>query len=64
MIYIYVQAEMLKWKALKLSIYSLKNEGQEGKTGLFQGKEGRGYREKVNECEYGGDILYSYMKIE
>jgi hypothetical protein len=41
---------------LGLSIWSLKiHEGQVG--------DGR-HKEKMNEGEYGGCILYSYLKIE
>jgi hypothetical protein len=38
-----------------------------GETGLFQEwvpVGGGRHKEKVNEGEYGGYILYSYMKIE
>jgi hypothetical protein len=45
----------------------LKKEEQEGKTGLFQSgyqwKVG-GHKERRNKSEYGGCILYLYMKIE
>jgi hypothetical protein len=47
--------------------YTLKkNEGLEGKTGLFWRwvTMGRENKERGNESEYGGCILYSYMKIE
>jgi hypothetical protein len=39
----------------------LKNEGQEGKTGLFclwESVVGSGHKERLNESEYGGCILY------
>jgi hypothetical protein len=41
------------------SIHTLKkNDGQEGWVQVG------GHRERVNESEYGGCILYSQMKIE
>jgi hypothetical protein len=41
------------------------NEGQEGKTGPFQGwVPVRGIKERVKEGKYSGSILYSCMKIE
>jgi hypothetical protein len=47
----------------------LKNEEQEVKQvlprGAFQWEEGEnGHKESVNKGEYGGCILYSYVKIE
>jgi hypothetical protein len=49
-----------------ISICLKGNEGQEGKTGLFLGvgTSGNGNKEKGNEGEYGGCILYPYVKIE
>jgi hypothetical protein len=51
---------------LTINIHFLKNEGEEGKAGLFQRwvPVGQGHKERVNEGEYGRFILYSYMKIE
>jgi hypothetical protein len=47
--------------------YTKKNEGEEGKIGLFWEcvpvGDG-GHKERVNEGEYSRCILYSYMKIE
>jgi hypothetical protein len=45
--------------------FSLINEGQEGKTDPdgYQSEKG-GQKERVKEGEYGGNILYSCMKIE
>jgi hypothetical protein len=44
-----------------------KNDGQEGKINLFWDGyqwEGGGHKERGNEGEYGGCILYLYMQIE
>jgi hypothetical protein len=44
-----------------------KNKGQEGKTVPAWGLVpvgGEGYREGVKEDEYGGDAMYSCMKME
>jgi hypothetical protein len=57
----YIQA----WRVYQYTLF--KNEGQEGKTGLFWGWyqwEVGGHKERVNEGEYDGCILYSYMKTE
>jgi hypothetical protein len=50
---------------LNISIL-FKNEGQEDKTGPFQGwvPVGGGHKERVKDSEYGGRILYSCMKME
>jgi hypothetical protein len=45
----------------------LKNEGQEGKINLFLRwlpVGGDGHKERGNEDEYGGCVLYPYLKIE
>jgi hypothetical protein len=45
---------------------AFKNEGQEGKTGSVWGLApvgGGGYQERVWEGEYGGNIMYSCMKM-
>jgi hypothetical protein len=50
-----------------INIHVLKNEGQEGKTGLFYRWVPLGVggdKERVNESEFCGGILYQYMKIE
>jgi hypothetical protein len=44
-----------------------KNEGQEGKINLFRGRvqwERSGHKERGNEGEFGGCILYQYKKIK
>jgi hypothetical protein len=53
--------EVPRWNPLGLSIYAYKNERQTGKVDLFQGWVSV---EGVNEGEYVGCILYSYMKRE
>jgi hypothetical protein len=49
-------------------MYTLKKlKGRRKKIGLFQGwvpMEGGGHKERGNEGEYVGCILYSYKKIE
>jgi hypothetical protein len=58
--YIY-RPDILRQNSLGLSIYTKKkNEGQTDKIGLFWGE----HKGKVNEDEYGGFILYSFMKRE
>jgi hypothetical protein len=32
--------------------------------GVGTSGRGSGYKERMNECDYGGYILYSYVKIE
>jgi hypothetical protein len=51
-----------------INIYLIfKNEGQEGKIYLFGGGhqwEGSRHKERGNEGEYTGCVLYSHMKIK
>jgi hypothetical protein len=53
---------------LRLSKYTFKTmKARRIKTDLFLGCEPmgkRGHKEKVNEVEYSGRTLHSYMKIE
>jgi hypothetical protein len=49
-----------------INVHFLKNEGQECKTGLFCGGywwDGEGHKERVNEGEHSGCILYSHLKL-
>jgi hypothetical protein len=46
---------------------SLKNGGQKGKTGSvwrLVAVGGGGYKERVEEGEYGGNVMYSCIKME
>jgi hypothetical protein len=64
MIYTYLKCQ--DNPTLELSIYTFfKNEGQDGKIGLFQemGTSGRG-QERANNRKYSEYIFYSYMHIE
>jgi hypothetical protein len=52
---------------MDFTIYTLKNGGQEGKTGPIWGwvsVGGGGHKEKVKEGKYCVSILYSCRKIE
>jgi hypothetical protein len=45
----------------------LKNEGQKGKTSLVQvlvPVEGERHKERVKKSQYGGNTMYSCMKLE
>jgi hypothetical protein len=47
-----------------MTFFKNREEGKTGPSGSWHQWEGGGYKEGVQECDYGGKIMYSCMKME